>query len=276
MLFAFLISGIIILWAYIETFIIIRKVYKVTTDKINKTISILLISDLHFHNNSFLKLKVLKTRLYNLLRKEKFDYVFFTGDFIDNDGGLPFLSSFLSSFKRLDSYAVLGNHDYWNYNLLHFFYPLFAKFDKKEQNITSLENVIKENGILILKDQYIEKDDIIIYGIDYFSKETKIKFDFSSKKFKILLSHYPEVIENYKEADLLLSGHTHGGQITFFGLPIIVRSKLKRKWIRGISHHNETKLIVTKGLGESFYIPFRLFSLPEFVIIKIEPEGGKQ
>ncbi len=74
------------------------------------------------------------------------------------------------------------------------------------------------------------------------------------------------------KVDLVLSGHTHGGQITFFGIPVVVRSKIKRKFAKGLSLHKGTYLFVNRGVGESFYIPFRFFSPPSITLIKIKEE----
>ncbi|MCX7820644.1 MAG: metallophosphoesterase [Brevinematales bacterium] len=263
---------IIAIIAYLETFFVQVKKLEISTEKMENNYSFLLISDLHFHKGfTDLKLKILRNTIFNLLKKQKVDIIFFTGDFIDNQTGLNKLSKFIEEFKNIKCYGVFGNHDYWDYNILHFLYPIFSKIDKKPQDIKELKKIL-EKKVKILINEKIEYKEFIIYGLDYNSIDPK--FDFSDKKFKILLSHYPEVIYLYKDkVDLILAGHTHGGQLTFFGIPIVVRSKLRRKWIRGISKHNNTTLVVTKGVGESFYIPFRFFSRPEVVLIELR--GGK-
>ncbi|MGC8771025.1 MAG: metallophosphoesterase [Brevinematia bacterium] len=272
LLFALLFFISLLIISYIETYFIEVKKIEIFSEKIKKNYTFLLISDLHFHSGvTNLKFKRVKNKIREILSKYQVDNVFFTGDFIDNKSGLNKLSNLLEEFKDKKCYGVFGNHDYWDYNILHFFYPLFSKIDKKPQNIEKLKKILEKN-IEILLDEAVQHEELAIYGLDY--KSTHAKFDFSNKKFKILLSHYPEVIELYKDkVDLVLSGHTHGGQLTFFGIPLVVRSKLKRKWIKGMSIHNSTTLIVTKGVGESFYIPFRFFSRPEMVIIELK--GGK-
>ncbi len=272
LLIVLIVLVVIAIIAYLETFLVQIREFEIKSDKIKKDYYFILISDLHFHSGfTNLKLKIIINSLANIFKKYSIEGIFFTGDFIDNATGLKKLSIFLKELKNKKCYGVFGNHDYWDYNVLHFFYPIFSKIDKKKQDIKNLKKIL-EGNIKILINESIENDEFIIYGLDYNSK--LVKFDFSNKKLKILLSHYPEVIELYKEkVDLILSGHTHGGQLTFFGIPIVVRSKLKRKWISGISKHSSTKLIVTKGVGESFYVPFRLFSRPEVVLLKLT--GGK-
>lgn len=272
LLFALLFFISLLIISYVETYFIEVKKFIIINKKIKKNYSFLLISDLHLHSGvTDLKLKRIKNKIQDILNKYPVDIVFFTGDFIDNESGLNKLSNLLEEFKNKKCYGVLGNHDYWDYNILHFLYPLFSKIDKKPQNIEKLKKILEKN-IKILINEVYENEEFLIYGLDY--KSTEAKFDFSNKKFKILLSHYPELIELYKDkVDLVLSGHTHGGQLTFFGIPLVVRSKLKRNWIKGMSIHSSTTLIVTKGVGESFYIPFRFFSRPEMVIIELK--GGK-
>ncbi|MCK5075659.1 MAG: hypothetical protein KAR38_04750 [Calditrichia bacterium] len=64
---------------------------------------------------------------------------------------------------------------------------------------------------------------------------------------------------------LMLSGHTHGGQITFFGLaPILPRGS--GKYVSGWYEKEKIKLYVSRGIGTSV-IPFRFMSLPEIVCL---------
>ena len=92
----------------------------------------------------------------------------------------------------------------------------------------------------------------------------------------ILLSHNPDVIllkdnDLIHKTDLLLSGHTHGGQIRLpFGRPPITRTKQKRH-VCGLSWFEETPIYVSNGLGYGG-ITLRLFCPPEIVKVVLHKE----
>lgn len=88
----------------------------------------------------------------------------------------------------------------------------------------------------------------------------------------ILLSHNPDIVYDAKgDVDLILSGHTHGGQIR---LPIVGPlaspgyTPLPRKYFLGESKWDDTTLFVTAGIGESG-TRARLFNPPELVVITL-------
>jgi len=91
--------------------------------------------------------------------------------------------------------------------------------------------------------------------------------------FNIVLSHQPEggIPEEASEKnyDLMLAGHTHGGQITFFPLYNLSPTLLETKYVRGNFTIGNMLLIVTRGLGMSL-VPFRLNSTPEITLITLQ------
>jgi predicted MPP superfamily phosphohydrolase len=98
----------------------------------------------------------------------------------------------------------------------------------------------------------------------------------SDKKedLNILLLHQPEggIPEKaaQKNYDLMLAGHTHGGQITFL-FPFINLSPtlIETRFVRGDFHIGNMLLVVTRGLGMSL-VPIRLNSTPEITVITIK------
>lgn len=106
-------------------------------------------------------------------------------------------------------------------------------------------------------------------------------YDVSSNDFCILLSHNPDFIEeiNTDKVDLMLSGHTHGGQVTIFGLyapimPSAWKPHLKntgQKYRYGWKELNGVQLYVTTGVGMGKF-PFRFFAPPEIVEITLKKE----
>jgi predicted MPP superfamily phosphohydrolase len=91
--------------------------------------------------------------------------------------------------------------------------------------------------------------------------------------YKILLSHYPENINEYKDrnVNLVLSGHAHGGQfiLPFVGGVYAPGQGFFPEYYKGKYNVNGTDFIVSSGLGNSS-IPIRLFNRPEVIVINLK------
>ncbi|MEA1950296.1 MAG: metallophosphoesterase [Planctomycetota bacterium] len=98
----------------------------------------------------------------------------------------------------------------------------------------------------------------------------------TSEPFHVVLGHAPDYALGRVPADLLLAGHTHGGQVQLPGLgPIITMSKVPRNWASGITElPHGRRLLVSRGLGmERFVAPrLRFLCRPELVVIDLVPE----
>ncbi len=92
--------------------------------------------------------------------------------------------------------------------------------------------------------------------------------------FTILLCHNPDYInfieDSYlKKIDLILCGHTHGGQISFLGwITAIPGSSSGREYLYGFKHKKNTNIIISSGIGTVIY-PIRFLARPEIVTIEI-------
>lgn len=124
----------------------------------------------------------------------------------------------------------------------------------------------------------IETDQLRVTGLsvaDSFSTRAAVASSPSSK-FSIVLGHAPDFAMSAGiQADLLLAGHTHGGQvrIPMFG-PLITFSRVPRSWAAGKTQINDsTTLIVSRGVGmERRDAPrIRLFCRPELAFIHVVP-----
>lgn len=93
----------------------------------------------------------------------------------------------------------------------------------------------------------------------------------ASDHYRVLLSHYPILVSPLP--DLMLSGHTHGGQFNLLGLTpyalgferIIARRRASR-YIAGLHEYNGSQTLVSKGIGAS-RIPLRIGVQPELLLI---------
>ena len=86
---------------------------------------------------------------------------------------------------------------------------------------------------------------------------------------RILVTHSPDIYYDVKEnVDLILAGHTHGGQvyIPLLGAPS-VPSKYGSKFAERIINETQNTMIITKGIGTSI-LPVRFCAVPEIVVIE--------
>jgi predicted MPP superfamily phosphohydrolase len=87
---------------------------------------------------------------------------------------------------------------------------------------------------------------------------------------KVLLCHNPRGIWQASEhgIDLVLSGHTHGGQVRLPGLRSLYRSKLGERFVEGWNRLNGTQIYVSRGIGK-VVVPLRLGCPPEITCLRL-------
>ncbi len=240
-------------------------------------VRILHLSDLHLYRNmSEKRLENLHRAIDAVYREGVPDLVCLTGDYIDRNSGIDLLGPVLAKLKsKYGAFGVLGNHDYYEYNFAHIFQSLFPKVDRRLADTKAVVKMLKDAGVILLRDGRadlkIGKNEVTVYGLEYktgkYVRERKLNFT-DNGRFRLVLSHYPDAILALKgRVEAMLAGHTHGGQVTFFGLPVMKRSRLPRRMIRGLTYQKETAVYVSQGAGVSCYFPFRLFAPAEIALI---------
>ena len=133
------------------------------------------------------------------------------------------------------------------------------------------------------------EDNIRITGLDmdrnYYKRLKKYPMDSNylketlgeadKQKYEVLLAHNPDYFEEYAEwgADLVLSGHVHGGmmRLPVLGGVISPSVKLFPKYDGGIFKIGKSTMILSRGLG-MHTIPIRLFNPAEIVVVELEGE----
>ena len=253
--------------------------YTVESKKIPKEFDgfkILQLSDLH--NYSYGKNN---EKLLNLINENKPDIITITGDMVNtnskNYNNFYNLATVLA--KSYTTYYIMGNHE--------------LKLSGQAQ----LEMIFKLNslGINVLnnKETQITKgnDYISLYGLhqpvltykNNFKNDTTYNFTLTemqqklsfadSDKFNILLAHSPFEFETFSAwgANLVLSGHVHGGLIR---LPLIggilsPERALFPKYSAGEYNMGDSKMIVSRGLGNGT-INLRIFNNPEICVITLK------
>lgn len=244
-----------------------------------KGLKIVHISDIHsgsFNN----KPAVIKG--VNKIIKEKPDLILFTGDLVNNVSDE--MENYLDVFNKLQApmgvYATLGNHDYGDY-------IKWDSPDKKLANLEKLKEIYDLLGWKLLMNEHIPlqrgDEKIGLLGVENWSAKARFpKYGNLHKAydgaadypFKILMSHDPshwkaEVVESFKDIDLMLAGHTHGMQ---FGveIPGVKWSPVQyiyKEWA-GLYEDGDQKLYVNRGFGFIGY-PGRVGILPEITVIKL-------
>ena len=224
--------------------------------------TLLQISDLHVEQS-----EGAMRRLSELVPELDYDACVLTGDYRGATFG-PFDAA-LAGMKRLRAglrepvYGVLGNHD-------------------TIRMVPSLE----EMGIRMLLNECvpISRDGQTIYlaGIDdahYFRVDNieKAAAEIPHDGFSMLLSHTPEIYRQAAHAgfDLLLSGHTHGGQICLPGsIPITLDSVLPRSMGAGSWKYHDMIGYTSVGAG-TVIVPVRINCLPEITLHRLRWSSGQ-
>ena len=292
---------------FIEPFLLKRSYLKLNVPLLSQEfqgLKIAQLSDLHW--KCFFP-ESLKSKLIKKIQEFQPDFIFFTGDFIckskleDPDGLKRFLNEFQASYG---CYAVLGNHDYsefvsvndsGDYDIenrdssdifrglkrLFFNRNLTGKKKERIKNIQchrDLENLIKETPFKLLKNQ---SEDVVykgtkinICGLEEYSTgrfNPQIAFkEYKNEYPGIILTHNPDSFVALKDypGDLLLAGHTHGGQVNLPGIwkRLILLENIEFK--RGLKKVGNKWGYINRGI--SSIMNFRWFSIPEVTLIILE------
>lgn len=218
------------------------------------------ISDLH--NAEFGKEN---KKLLETIRSCSPDIIVITGDLVDsNHTNVERAVAFVNeAVKIAPVYYVTGNHEYW--------------LDPSE-NEQMMQGILAA-GACDLDDEAvcIEKGDssFMLAGLDdqHLSDETlKNLLQEQKNELSIVLAHEPQYLQNYANAgaDLVLTGHAHGGQIRlpFVGGIVAPDQGFLPEYTSGKYNSTDTEMIVSRGLGNSI-IPVRLFNYPEVVCVEL-------
>jgi predicted MPP superfamily phosphohydrolase len=255
---------------FIERYFILTNHYVIPVPNLPQAFSgfrIVHLTDLHY--GFLVPLTLIRYVIHQANRLNR-DLVVCTGDYVHEraattqiDAVWPLLSALKAPFGV---YSVLGNHDHWADT------GRSQKWlDETNQNLRHKAKVIEKDGERLwvagagdLWEDYRNLDEIL-NGIP-------------DSDCRIVLAHNPDTADTEFSGriDLMISGHTHGGQvdIPFIGPPILpVRNKTYSSGLK--TSPRGTRVFISKGIGWAIY-PVRFNCAPEIAVLELIPSKVRQ
>lgn len=224
-------------------------------DPLLKGIRVAFLSDMHLKRHDYKKLD----KITKLTINQHPDLILLGGDYVKSKNLKAGIDTKIVAQKlrlaNVPIVAVLGNYDWWANGGV-----VAEGFEKN--GVSVLENSSKR---VIVKQKYID-----IVGIaDLTTRQVDVDAAMRNTIMpRIVVSHNPDVYYDIlDDVDLILAGHTHGGQFILpFSPPMFVPSKYGEEFASGLITPKHNKMIVSKGIGTS-KVPFRFNCKPEIVIV---------
>ena len=220
-------------------------------------IKIVFVSDFHVARHKWEKWRLQK--IIDNINEQNPDLVILGGDYVNRHSKTTTMlpKDIVNELMqiRAPKVAVLGNHDsYYGKK------EVLSAFENAE--ISVLDN---RNIKLNLRDKEVYIAGVSDYDTDTPDIEKALK---NVKKPLIFVTHSPDVfVDLNSDTDVVLAGHTHGGQIVvpFLGA-LVVNAEVGKQHVYGLSYKSGRPMIVSSGLGTSI-VPVRFNNLPEIVVV---------
>jgi len=226
---------------------------------------IAVLSDIHV-DNWFITEKKLRTIVERTNQRQP-ELIVILGDYVAGDGRgkvrvepevfAPVLKDLRAP---LGVYSVLGNHDWW-------------------YSGAKVRKALEQNGVKVLENESAKVDargtSFWLVGLaDLWTRPQRIADTVATVpegQPVIVLTHNPDIFPNVPQrVQLVLAGHTHGGQVRFpFIGPVISSSEYGNRWVQGHVFENNHHLFVTTGIGTSI-LPVRFGVPPEIVLLTVK------
>ena len=254
-------AGVAVLYA----FFIEPTWLEVTTQRIGApvtpVIKIAQLSDLHLQKIGKYEMYVIAT-----IRQINPDLVILSGDVIDKPDKLPVVEEFLSQLSGIRTIATLGNWEYWSK------VDLNALRDIYSRHQVSL--LVNTEETLTLKGRTVR-----VVGLDDFTAGSpRLRFfrPAQQNEVSILVEHSPGFFSQSHMArnavsppkfQICLSGHTHAGQITLFGMTLWTPPG-SGEFTAGLYETRYCPMYVSRGIGTSL-LPLRFGARPELAVFEL-------
>lgn len=222
--------------------------------------TVALLSDTHcgpLHAPSYVE------RAVELTNELNPDVVLLLGDYVHQGGKhiAPGIAPFASIRATEGVFAVVGNHDHWDGLDL----TLAALKRARIPALINRASTLVRGG-----------DPLTVGGVGDFMEGMQLpEITFRGVRRstpRILMSHNPDYAEHLPEGvrvDLMVSGHTHGGQVRIpaYGAPVLP-SRYGRKYQQGLVQGPRCRVYVTRGVG-TIYPPVRFLCRPEITLLRL-------
>lgn len=242
-------TAILLVWGTISAWRPHTRELSLASHKLKATYRIVQLSDVHIGSRSRWFLRYLRWRVNRMQP----DLVCITGDLIDQPGLDEYVLADLGRFKA-PVYYVTGNHE-------------------RYEDLTDILQRLRNLGVHVLDNRRDDWHELSIVGIDDDDAVDQVErvlagIELSESRFNLLLYHKPLGLRAAAEqgVDLMLSGHTHGGQIWPFHLAV---RKVFRQH-RGRYDYRGAVLYVSEGTG-TWGPTLRFFSRSEITEITLGP-----
>ena len=249
-----------------------QKRYAVETDKAVANLRIALLSDSHMGTTFYAE--GFAGHLADV-QAQKPDLVVFVGDFVDEGTSRADMIAACRALGELDVpfgiYYVFGNHDKNNY-----------AGDDRAYTGEELAAELRSNGVTVLEDEAVLIDDrfYLIGRRDASEKQAQsgerasmaeLTAGLDQTKFSIVLDHQPRDYAAQAESgvDLVLSGHTHGGQLIPLKQLMGIRALSRDDNVYGLQTRGRTQFIVSSGISD-WVLRFKTGCRSEVVMIDVQ------
>ncbi len=250
-------------------------------------LTILHLSDTHMTRwTSHLKawIKALAGRLGNSV-----DLVLMTGDMIDENAGIPVVLEALKPLRaRLGRFYVLGSHDLFvssHQGYLKYLSASIMAPPPQKTRIEELEVGLRGQGWIALTNRTELLDTaggrVRLAGVDdpYLGRHSTSHIARAEGECAaIALVHAPDVVSEWalNGFDLILGGHTHGGQLRLPGWgSLVTNCRLPNALSQGLHRIGHSWLHVSPGLGQSRFSPIRFWCRPEATLLRLMPDSQR-
>ena len=263
----FLLSGAVILGGLLAADVTLRQPQALSIEKHivpvakipkSKEIRLIQLSDLHLRTS-----RGYFERVAQVVSRLSPDAIVLTGDYLEQSRNLEGVLKFLRLLHApAGIFAVQGNWEYW------------ARLEGENLR----RQFTRANVTLLInrrRDIQIRGVALSILGLDYPSSADQVSglvHASSPDRFNIMLSHVPAFDHQRLDGriDLILAGHTHGGQIRLPWLPPLYLPRFSGAFVAGFYKvgRNSTPLYVNRGLGTSA-LPVRCLCPPEITLFRL-------
>lgn len=263
---SFGIYAIVMIYGIFSAYHLKVKEVTIPIDGLTKEIRAVHITDVHlgsYRGKNYLEKVVGKAIELNP------DVIFNTGDLFDNINHFHAGTDILEPFRKIavPHYFVDGNHDQY-------------------VGANKVFELAKEVGAITLQNEIADFGELQIIGLNNMAKDS-ISFDLHTvpgsetiqsvlenleideNRPTLVLHHRPDGVEYMqpKGVDLLLSGHTHAGQL----FPFTIVTKFMFRYNKGLYHYENMAVYVSEGVGTIFF-PFRLGTHGDITLVILTPK----